>query len=234
MRKAQAAEEQAYKAQTIADSAKVTAEDAQITAETAQITAETAQITADSAKTTANQLQANVSEILYKTVSFTFDKQTSGRDNFVFNGWKHYKISEFAPNYTDIVSFYGTNESGDPQSIYNEGKNCYSYGFFIVVTAPGNCSITFESIEGHPVTTGFEAPSAGLYAKFVDGNPKQTAGVGEFIFSSRYSNVDANLQTIISNVGYIGVKSSTAGSTKKYKITVDDSGILTATEIIST
>ena len=224
IRKAQSAEELAYKAQTTAETAQTTADRAKATAETAQTIGETAQ-------NTINQLQPSMSDVLYKKVSFIFDKQTNGRDNFVFNGWKHYKISEFAPNSADIVSFYGTKESGDPVSDYVEGTNCYRYGFFIVVTTPGICSLPFETIQGSQITIKFTAPSTGLYARFTEGNPMMTAGVGEFIFPFSYSNTTVNLQTIVSNFDYIGINSSTTGSTKKFRITVDDSGTLSATEV---
>ena len=224
IRKAQDAEEQAYKAQT-------TAETAQTTAETAQTIGETAQTIGEIAQSTINQLQTSMSDVLYKKVSFIFDKQTNGRDNFVFNGWKYYKISEFAPNSADIVSFYGTKESGDAASDYVEGTNCYEYGFFIVVTTPGICSLTFETLSGSQITIKFTALSTGLYARFTEGNPTMTAGVGEFIFPFSYSNADVNLQTTVSDFDYIGINSSTAGSTKKFRITVDDSGTLKATEV---
>lgn len=227
IRKAQSAEKLAYKAQT-------TAETAQTTADSAKATAETAQTIGEIAQSTINQLQTSMSDVLYKKASFIFDKQTNGRDNFVFNGWKHYKISEFAPNSADIVSFYGTKESGDPVSDYVEGTNCYGYGFFIVVTTPGICSLTFKTISGSQTTMKFTAPSTGLYARFTEGNPTTTAGLGEFVFPFSYSNADVNLQTIVSNLDYIGINSSTAGSTKKFKITVDDSGTLKATEVTST
>lgn len=224
IRKAQSAEERAYKAQT-------TAETVQITADSAKVTAEAAQTIGEAAQSTINQLQASMGDVLYKKASFIFDKQTNGRDNFVFNGWKHYKISEFAPNSADIVSFYGTKESGDPVSGYVEGTNCYGYGFFIVVTTPGICSLIFETTPGSQATMKFTAQSTGLYARFTEGNPKMTAGVGEFIFPFSYSNADVNLQTIVSNFDYIGINSSTAGSTKKYRITVDDTGTISATEV---
>lgn len=217
IRKAQSAEEQADKAQT--------------TAEAAQTTAEAAQTIGEIAQSTINQLQTSMSDVLYKKVSFIFDKQTNGRDNFVVNGWKHYKISEFAPNSADIVSFYGTKESGDPESGYVAGTNCYGYGLFIVVTTPGICSLTFKTISGSQTTMKFTALSTGLYARFDEGNPKMTAGVGEFIFPFSYSNADVNLQTTVSDFDYIGINSSTAGSTKKFRITVDDSGTIKATEV---
>lgn len=184
--------------------------------------ANTAQTTADNARATADQLQASVNEVLYKSVSFEFDQLTEGRDNFTYNSYKYYKISDFSPDTTEVVAFYGTRASGSANSSYERGTNCDKYGLFIVVTVAGSCSLTDGS---------FEAPSTGLYACYEQGNLAMTAGVGKFILSAKYSSVDVNAQPIISNIKYIEIKSSTAGSTKKFRITVDDSGTLSAMEV---
>lgn len=184
--------------------------------------ADNAQTTADNAQATADQLQAIVNEVLYKSVSFEFDQRTEGRDNFTYNAYKYYKISDFSPDATEVVAFYGTRASGSATSGYENGTNCDRYGLFIVVTVAGSCSLA----NGY-----FEAPSAGLYACYTQGNLAMTAGVGKFILSAKYSSVDVNAQPIISNIKYIEIKSSTAGSTKKFRITVDDSGTLSATEV---
>ena len=184
--------------------------------------ANTAQTTADNARATADQLQASVNEVLYKSVSFEFDQQTEGRDNFTYNSYKYYKISDFSPDATEVVAFYGTRASGSANSSYERGTNCDKYGLFIVVTAAGSCSLTNGS---------FESPPTGLYACHEPGNLNMTAGVGKFILSAKYSSVDVNAQPLISNIKYIEIKSSTAGSTKKFRITVDDTGALSATEV---
>ena len=221
IRKAQSAEKQADNAQTAANAA-------QAAADNAQTAANAAQTTADNAQAAADQLQARVSEVLYKSVSFKFDQRTEERDNFIYNGFRYYKISDFSPDSTEVVAFYGTKASGDAFSLYNKGTNCDGYGFFIVVTTAGSCSLPVND----NYTAHFEAPSTGLYARYTPGNLYQTADVGEFIFSLKYSSVDANLQPIISNIKYIEIKSSTTGSSKKFRITVDDTGTLSATEII--
>lgn len=184
--------------------------------------ANTAQTTADNARATADQLQSSVNEVLYKSVSFEFDQQTEGRDNFTYNSYKYYKISDFSPDATEVVAFYGTRASGSATSGYENGTNCDRYGLFIVVTVAGSCSLPNGS---------FEAPSTGLYACYEQGNLAMTAGVGKFILSAKYSSADVNAQPIISNIKYIEIKSSTAGSTKKFRITVDDAGTLSATEV---
>ena len=151
--------------------------------------------------------------------TFTFDKQTSGRDTFDFNGFNYYKISDFNPAPEDVISFKGTTENGDEYSGINTGNNCAQYGgVFIVVASAGSCSLPITET----VTGSFNAPSAGLYAKYEVDNPYHTAGTGEFTL--RASTGSLFITGLL-------LKSSTADSSKKFRITVDDSGTLTATEV---
>lgn len=155
-------------------------------------------------------------EVLYSAfssaVTFTFDKQTSGRDTFVFNAFHYYKISDFNPAPENVISFNGTAENGDKQSKITTGNNCVEYGFFIVVASAGRCSLPVTDTD----TFSFDATSAGLYAMYFEGDTSITAGTGQF--------------TLMQMDG-LTIKSSTANSTKKFRITVDDSGTLTATEV---
>lgn len=157
--------------------------------------------------------------VFSSVATFTFDKQTSGRDTFVFNAFNYYKISDFNPATEDVISFKGTNEFGDKQFGITAGNNCAKYGFFIVVASAGYCSLPITEA----VTGSFTAPSAGLYASYEKDNAHMTAGTAEFTLKP-------------SNENYIYItglflKSCTHGSTKKFKITVDDAGTLKATEV---
>ena len=157
--------------------------------------------------------------VFSSVATFTFDKQTSGRDTFVFNGFNCYKISDFNPSPSDVISFKGTNELGEEHSVISTGNNCVGYGReFIVVAAAGVCSLAISET----TTISFISPSAGLYAMYEVGNAKFTAGTGEF-------TLRASTESLF--ITGLLLKSSTAGSTKKFKITVDDSGALTATEV---
>lgn len=193
--------------------------------EVVQTTATNAQAAADNAQETVNHVQNMVNsnkEALYSafgsTVTFTFDKQTSGRDTFNFNAFNYYKISDFNPAHEDVISFNGTRESGENQSDIMAGNNCAKYGNFIIVASAGYCSIPVTET----VTMNFTAPSAGLYAQYEVGNSNQTAGTGEFTLRGSTGS--------LSITGLL-LKSSTEGSTKKFKITVDDSGNISATEV---
>ena len=152
--------------------------------------------------------------VFSSVATFTFDKQTSGRDTFVFNAFNYYKISDFNPAPEDVISFKGTTEDGYEYTEILTGQNCVSYGAdtFIVVASAGVCFLAISET----TTIKFIAPSAGLYAEYEENNAVMTAGTGQF--------------TLMQMDGLI-IKSSTANSTKKFRITVDDSGTLTATEV---
>ena len=169
-------------------------------------------------KSDVESTQKVLDGVFSSVATFTFDKQTSGRDTFNFNGFNYYKISNFNPAPDDVISFIGTKESGGNYSEITTGSNCVGYGFFIVVASAGGCSLPISETN----TGSFTAPSAGLYAQYEEGNQNMTAGTGEFTLRA---------STGSSYITGLLLKSSTTDSTKKFKITVDDSGTLKATEI---
>ena len=170
--------------------------------------------------TKVESTQEVLDSVFSSVATFTFDKQTSGRDTFNVNGFNYYKISDFNPAPEDVISFKGTTESGDEYTEIFTGQNCVSYGggTFIVVAAAGVCSLPVSET----TTLSFTAPSAGLYAQYEEGNQNMTAGTGEFTLRA---------STESSYITGLLLKSSTTDSTKKFKITVDDSGTLKATEV---
>ena len=171
-------------------------------------------------KSEVESTQKVLDGVFSSVATFTFDKQTSGRDTFNFNGFNFYKISDFNPAPEDVISFKGTKESGNEYTGIITGQNCVSYGgdTFIVVASAGGCSLPVSET----TTFSFTAPSAGLYAEYEVGDPRQTAGTGEFTLRA---------STESSYITGLLLRSSTTDSTKKFKITVDDSGTLKATEI---
>ena len=168
---------------------------------------ETAQTTANNAQTTANSNREALNGTFNSVATFTFDKQTSGKDTFVFNAFNYYKISDFNPAPDDVISFTGTRESGDDYSRIITGNNCSEYGLFIVVASAGDCSIPITET----TTFSFTASSAGLYAQYEKGKPSITAGTGEF-----------TLRWPIE----ILLRSSQSYNTKQFKMAIDDSGII--------
>ena len=169
-------------------------------------------------KSDVEDTQEVLDGVFSSVATFKFDKQTSGRDTFNFNNFNYYKISDFNPDPENVISFKGTVENGNEQSEITIGSNCVEYGFFIVVASAGACAIPITET----VTKSFTAPSAGLYARYEEGNTSITAGTGEFTLRA---------STGSSYITGLFLKSSTAESTKKFKITVDDSGTISATEV---
>ena len=58
---------------------------------------EVAQAAADNAQASANSNKEVLDCAFSSAATFTFDKQTSGRDTFVFNAFNYYKISDSCP-----------------------------------------------------------------------------------------------------------------------------------------
>ena len=178
---------------------------------TALTTANTANSKATTASTTADTATDAIQKASLLTFSFTFDKVTSGRETFRYNGFDYYKISDFNVKEASVISFDVTSADGKKSTYKEVGYNCVKYGDFIIVNSPGNCH--FE-ISG--TTINFTAPSAGLYACYEDGNNAMTAGTGIFNIT-RISDREIIL-------------SSTPDTTRKFRITVDNTGTLKATE----
>ena len=169
-------------------------------------------------KSDVESTQKVLDGVFSSVATFAFDKQTSGRDTFEFNAFNYYKISDFNPAPEDVISFTGTKESGGNYSEITTGSNCVKYGFFIVVASAGGCSIPISETN----TESFTAPSAGLYAQYDVSHTYQTAGTGEFTLRA---------STGSSYITGLLLKSSTTDSTKRFRITVDDSGTISATEV---
>lgn len=167
-----------------------------------------------------DDVRTNFAKMVSATVSFTFDKQTTDRDTFVFNAFDYYKISDFNPDTADVISFNGTRATGDDYNIIKTGTNCAGYGLFIVVNSRGSCSLPVND----EVTMDFTAPSSGLYALYAEGNENMTAGTANF------ETAGTAIFEIKNKTGIV-LYSSTINSEKKFKISVDDSGALSATEV---
>ena len=147
--------------------------------------------------------------MVQKTFDGSFDKVTEGRDTFKFNAFDYYKFSEFSLRREDVIGFSGTNSVGAGSSAITEGENCCAYGLFIVVYQAGQCTLAISST----ISRSFNAPSAGLYARYQSGNDYITAGTYNFTYK------------IMRNT----IQSPT--TLKRYYLDVDDSGTLTVTEV---
>lgn len=143
------------------------------------------------------------------TMSITWDGNTDGKDTFVWDDWHYYKMSDAAPEFKHIqsVSTSRSDDSTKNTELY-EGENCYRAGFGIVVTKAGVCKLAEN--EGGTVYS-FTAPSAGIYFWADNADVYQTS-------------LEASL--FIEQDGIIVNSAS-----KKWKIAVDDTGAISATEI---
>lgn len=138
----------------------------------------------------------------------SYDRKTEGRDTFKFNAFNYYKISDFVITHEEILDFAGTNVNNVSRSTVSNGENCVECGLFIVVNRAGQCSLTIDTTKMY-----FTAPSTGLYARYNGATNDLTAGTYDFRF-----NV---VEPIVTN----------PSTRKKYYITVDDTGMLKATEV---
>ena len=159
-----------------------------------------------------DDVRTNFAKTVSATVSFTFDKQTTDRDTFALDVFNYYKISDFNPDSADVISFNGTRANGGVYNYIKTGTNCAQYGLFIVVNSPGSCSLPSNSA----ISGNFTASSSGLYASYHEGDEQTTAGTANFEMKNQTGIV---------------LYSSTINSEKKFKISVDDSGTLSATEV---
>lgn len=141
------------------------------------------------------------------TMSITWDGNKDGKDTFVFNGHGYYKMSDDVPAFKRIQSLSTTSSGSSELSELYEGENCYRAGFSIVVTKAGACKLA--SNEGGTAFS-FTAPSAGIYF-WTDNGRYQTS---------------LELTSFIEQDGII-----VNSANKKWKIAVDDSGVISATEI---
>ena len=144
------------------------------------------------------------------TMSITWDGNKDGKDTFVWNGFNYYKMSDEVPVFKRIqsVSTSVSSSSSELSDLY-EGENCYHAGSSIVVTKAGACKLA--TYEGGTILS-FTAPSTGIY--FWTNN------------SSDAYQTSLELTSFIEQDGIIVNSAS-----KKWKIVVDDSGAISATEI---
>ena len=142
------------------------------------------------------------------TMSITWDGNKDGKDTFLFNGSGYYKISDDVPVFKRIQSLSTTSNGGSELSDLYEGENCYRAGFSIVVTKAGTCQLAVD--EGSTMQS-FTAPSVGIY--FWTNN------------TDRYQT-SLELTSFIEQDGII-----VNSANKKWKIAVDDNGVISATEI---
>lgn len=208
-----------------ADVAKVKtkADDAFNKADNAQAAADNAQA-ADTAKTTATNAQntANAAKTTAENAQNTANRAATKADPVFVGSFSQNRKEGTVIGYSSHAEGIDTTASGE--SSHSEGNNTTASGFYS--HAEGNNTIASGN-------------SSHVQGKF---NIEDSSGTYTHIVGNGSNRARSNAHTIdwSGNAWFAGtvegtaliIPSSTEGSTKKFKITVDDSGTLTATEVI--
>ena len=234
IRKAQAAEEQAYKAQTTAEKAQITANNAKTVAETAQTTGENAQTTAENAQTTAENAlplaggKMTGSIVTKEGAGIQADTATTHR--IILSqviSKPDVAFEKYASNYDDEIYLYaGFTNRGTYNSyvelLFQKGGNTAR----LILPSPSNDStlpsvLTLEGANNNHTSVVVDNVNTIVFRK------------GSLSNDYYHLKADDNSNLVAENFKGIILNSSTAGSTNNFQITVDDSGTISATEVIS-
>ena len=162
-----------------------------------------AQSTANTAKTASDAFGG---AFFNDTVTFTYDGSTTGKTKFVYNAFTYYKISDYVPNVDYVERSSAISQNDRVITGILKGTNCAEYGgLCIAVENAGSCALN---------NTSFTAPERGLYA--CTGNASMTP-----------KSITFNM---LCDEHYMFLASSTSGSAKKFKMTVDDTGVPSFTD----
>lgn len=172
----------------------------------------TAQRTADNAQSAADNI------LTEHNISFAFDGERTGLPEFNYFDSMYCKISDLPADYLSVVSGVTTSKSGNTNNNLTEGVNCSEVGRAIIVTEAGKCSLVNSG-----TMRSFTAPETGIYVSW---------GTSQLLQATQLEIVYKGVRGVI-GTGDTGIilTSSTSGSTKQFRITVDDSGTLSATEV---
>ncbi len=206
-----AAANTAHKALTAANAAQSTANAAQSTANAAQSTADAAQSTADAAQSTAKSAQSTAEAAqLWGDSTYLSEEKTitiSGTgDKLNFGGYHLIPGEVYSP---DIESLDPDSWDGTTMRFYDRSIS-------------GLCTITWEM-------------SKGLYSVSFKGFTKITLS-GKFLPEVSRTQYRTRAKTLPPYVvlPHLLLASTSSRSGKLYKITVDDAGTLSATEVTDT
>ena len=210
-------------AQTIAENAQTIAENAQATAEVAQTTAEHAQSIAENAQSIAENAQSIAKNALERVVEpYTRNAQMAPLyKNGGFSDWRGV-VQTISYNKTE--GYFFVNAFDTTTAIKEED---IPRGVFCVRVYVGNQLATaflshFRTINNLWSVSGFAVIDDAYYR------------TGEVLYVSANTipiNEAKGLFLTFRAPDSMLLKSSTANSTKQFRITVDDSGALTATEV---
>ena len=149
-------------------------------------------------------------------------------------GVKFVKVADEVPSWASVdanIKIWqsdGTNVTATPENYIDLGNGSFSAADFVTI-------ITTDNLEAN----GIVFPEKGVY--FVSADILYTTGVASADSDTPEITWDGNIGTIKtidpkyipSKLNEIILPSSTFGSVKQFKITVDDSGTISATEVTS-
>mgnify|MGYP001771802937 CR=1 FL=1 len=210
-------------AQTTANAAQTTAENAQTTANAARNTADAAQTTAENAQTTANAAQSTANAALERTVEpYTRSIQMAPLyKNGGFSAWRGV-VQEIGYNKTkgyffaDAFDTTALKEEDMPKDVFcvNVHVGSQSATAFLTKVVSGDGNDLWSVIGFAVITDGYYRTGEVLYVSSNAISRNETKGL--FL---TFRAPDSML-----------LKSSTANSTKQFRVTVDDSGVPTITD----
>lgn len=187
-------------------------------------------------------------------VVIKWDGNTEDRDTLYFSSTDSYlyKVSDMMPSASELetsVMVYFTPNIGDDGTTDGTGQaREYSssglvYGEddnYINCVGIRDGVMVIYNTEFSIGDTSYTAPSTGVYFTHFSGG-----GIGTYVQSLSYGNVtyhtldEAFIPDTIARTADLAapkteliLTSSTEGSTKQFKLTIDDEGVLTATEIV--
>lgn len=146
---------------------------------------------------------------------FYWDGTAGDKDNFQFNARNYYKISDIVVPIESVISAaVAWSNSNKTEGDVFAGTNCYKAADAIIVTAAGDCKIPMGM--GSTTEFTFVAPSIGVYLPIIN------ESTGLYIKS-------LTLVCVAYNNGQGGLIVNSQN--KKWAITVDDSGNISAIDI---
>ena len=240
----------------IANNAQITANNAQSTANNAQTTANNAQTTANKAQTTANNAKTTANSKMNASNPVGTGSFSMGRKSGTTIGGSSHAEGQSTTASGSASHAEGESTTASAYYSHAEGENTTASGYYSHAEGQRTTASGISShAEGQSTkASGSDQHVQGKY-NVEDSQNKYAHIVGNGTDYNNYSNAhtldwngvpwfqgrpqfggtaqDQDSQTVMANGDKeIILTSSTANSTKKFKITVDDSGALSATEII--
>ena len=223
---ANAAKTTAETAKSTANAAKTTAETAQSTANNAKTAAETAQSTANNAKTAAETAKstANSAKTTAETAQSTANEAKTAAESIDMRGktWTQSNITNMIFN--TIVYANG---------LWVAGSKINDHGLYYSTDGKTWTQSNITNMIFDSIVYANDLWVAGSYSY------SEFSNYGIYYSASKYAltdKVDAQLAEVKQSIDEIKsadviLPSSTAGSTKKFKITVDDAGVISTKEV---